>query len=215
VGAVSLDGRSGPDSAPGGDGSGHHPLDISLYLTGGWNRVAHNTCIRAPSENRAHGARNDRLAHLYVSVGDRLAHRLPDCISVCVPVCERFVYSYSVGLAVFVSGSADAAALRIFVVLWPFQYRPSGDDKMDGGPGDDNINGSSDHDQLSGGAGADRLQGSGEDDILDARDGEVDIAIDCGENGGAVYNETVFYDVGVDPEPINCEVLNPPSQPTP
>jgi hypothetical protein len=71
---------------------------------------------------------------------------------------------------------------------------------------------------VSGGPGADRLFGLTGADTLDARDGEADLEIDCGEDSdpwpdGSEDTDTVFYDVGIDPTPINCEIENPPAPP--
>jgi hypothetical protein len=51
---------------------------------------------------------------------------------------------------------------------------------------------------------ADTLKGRADRDALRAADAQADRLIDC---GGAT--DKVYYDVGLDPEPVNCEVLNP------
>jgi hypothetical protein len=52
--------------------------------------------------------------------------------------------------------------------------------------------------------GADSLFGLQGDDDLTARDGLADVAIDCDGD-----QDIGRYDVGLDPDPIDCETLNP------
>jgi len=77
-------------------------------------------------------------------------------------------------------------------------------DRLFGGTGDDEMHGYLGNDFVEGGPGADELMGGGERDTLNAADGEADVLIDCGGN-----TDRVFYDVGIDPEPVGCEGLNP------
>jgi hypothetical protein len=51
---------------------------------------------------------------------------------------------------------------------------------------------------------ADTLKGGADRDALRAADAEADRLIDCGGN-----TDKAYHDVGLDPEPGNCEVLNP------
>jgi hypothetical protein len=51
---------------------------------------------------------------------------------------------------------------------------------------------------------ADTLKGGADTVALRAVDGKADRLVDCGGN-----TDKVYYDVGLDPEPVNCEVLNP------
>jgi hypothetical protein len=52
---------------------------------------------------------------------------------------------------------------------------------------------------------ANTLKGGADRDALGALDGEADrLKFDCGGN-----TDKVYYDVGLDPEPVNCGVLNP------
>jgi hypothetical protein len=119
VGAVSLDGRAGSSGALGGDGYGHHPLDVALRVSGGADRAA--------SANRAHGLGGDSRSNC--SGGHLRAHgSRDDCLAqcvvpVCVPVRERFAPRFSLGLAVPLDGSANAAALST-VLLRPFFSLP-------------------------------------------------------------------------------------------
>ena len=54
VGAVSPDGRTGPGSARGDDGCGHHPLDVALRVSGGPDGAVHRSYVRAASAKPAH-----------------------------------------------------------------------------------------------------------------------------------------------------------------
>jgi Ca2+-binding RTX toxin-like protein len=81
-----------------------------------------------------------------------------------------------------------------------------GRDRLFGATGDDYLRGYVGNQLVDGGPGADTLLGGGNSDRLRAADGEADEVIDC----GAGVNDRVFYDVGLDPEPVGCEVvLNP------
>jgi Ca2+-binding RTX toxin-like protein len=89
----------------------------------------------------------------------------------------------------------------------------SGVNGMSGGPGNDTINGGegndiilsgNGNDAVSGGAGADLLDAQEGNDTVDALDGERDGKTACGPDF-----DTVYYDVGIDPAPIDCENHKP------
>ena len=76
---------------------------------------------------------------------------------------------------------------------------------MNGGAGSDDLNGGTDDDALTGGAGRDDLTGGAGDDTINARDGEVDLRIDC----GAGTRDVAVVDVN-DPATVGCEAVNRP-----
>jgi Ca2+-binding RTX toxin-like protein len=80
----------------------------------------------------------------------------------------------------------------------------SGADTLDGKGGNDTLQGADGADVMTGGPGADSFAGSDGDDTLHADDGEADTNI----NGGPL-TDTVFYDVGIDPNPVAVEIRNP------
>jgi hypothetical protein len=114
VGAVSFDGLTSSGGALGGDGYGHHPLDVALRVSGRADRAAHSS-VRALSADRAYGLRGDSRSN--GSGGHLRGHgSRDDCLAqcgvpVCVPVRERFAPRLSLGLAVPLDGSANTAAL--------------------------------------------------------------------------------------------------------
>ncbi|MFL5844366.1 MAG: calcium-binding protein [Solirubrobacteraceae bacterium] len=85
----------------------------------------------------------------------------------------------------------------------------AGDDQIDGGAGDDTIHGGADNDTIVGGAGHDLINGDGDysgttiggNDVIKARDGEVD-QITCG--WGADIAEVDADDA----EDVDCETVD-------
>jgi Ca2+-binding RTX toxin-like protein len=75
-----------------------------------------------------------------------------------------------------------------------------GVDLVDGGPGNDTIGGGGGSDDITGGPGIDSIAGSDGDDVIHADDGEADTSL----TGGPGI-DTVYYDVGLDAEPIAIE----------
>jgi Ca2+-binding RTX toxin-like protein len=79
-----------------------------------------------------------------------------------------------------------------------------GPDVMDGGAGNDSVAGNDGDDEVTGGPGADALLGGENDDVLRADDDEADTNL----NGGP-GTDTVYFDEGVDPQPVATEVAVP------
>jgi len=75
-----------------------------------------------------------------------------------------------------------------------------GDDVLDGGPGNDTIAGSAGNDTITGGPGADSMNGSYGNDVFYAHDGEADTLI-----SGGPGIDTAYYDAGLDPAPLAIE----------
>jgi hypothetical protein len=112
---------------------------------------------------------------------------------VCPPEGDRFVFA--------LAGGNDRVTL-----VDPFgsglASRPT---VMDGGAGNDALNGGTDDDTLTGGPGRDELNGGAGDDTLNARDGEIDLKIDC----GAGTRDVAVVDVN-DPPTVGCESVDRP-----
>lgn len=102
MGTVPPDGRPGPSGASGGGGRGHRPLDVSLYAPGGPDRGAQGY-VRAPDADRGYGPGGDHSR----------AHSPRDNYPVRVAgrFAGRFSYCFSLGLAVPLDGSANAAPI--------------------------------------------------------------------------------------------------------
>jgi hypothetical protein len=79
-----------------------------------------------------------------------------------------------------------------------------GNDTINGGEGNDIILSGNGNDAVSGGPGADLLDAQEGNDTVDALDGERDGKTACGPDF-----DTVYYDVGIDPAPIDCENHKP------
>jgi Ca2+-binding RTX toxin-like protein len=79
----------------------------------------------------------------------------------------------------------------------------AGADELSGRAGADLLSGLDDGDELEGGPGADQLFGGAGNDTLDARDGEIDARIACGDG----VRDTANIDLR-DPAPTDCEVVN-------
>ena len=71
---------------------------------------------------------------------------------------------------------------------------------LDGGKGDDVIEGLLGPDKITGGPGRDRLSGGGGDDTINARDGERDM-VNCGQG-----TDTATVD-RIDSVSPNCETI--------
>lgn len=82
-------------------------------------------------------------------------------------------------------------------------------DVLAGGAGAEIINGSEGDDDLTGGAGADTIEGNEGVDTVRARDGEVDLVIDCDSASSVTQGagESAFVDAA-DPEPLRCETVD-------
>jgi CSLREA domain-containing protein len=78
----------------------------------------------------------------------------------------------------------------------------SGFENVQGSEDDDHIEGDNKANLLIGGGDPDELLGRGGIDIIDAKDNEADIEIDCGPGNNA--NEKAKYDKGLDPKPKSC-----------
>ena len=76
---------------------------------------------------------------------------------------------------------------------------------QNGGAGGDTLRGGADDDVLAGGSGRDDMSGGAGDDTLNARDGEVDLKIDC----GAGTRDVAVVDVN-DPTTVGCESVDRP-----
>ena len=76
-----------------------------------------------------------------------------------------------------------------------------GDDEIRGFGGDDILEGHMGKDELFGGPGRDIIRGSRGYDKISAADGEVDIELDCGEDGGKILTR----DDKKDPNATNCD----------
>ena len=76
----------------------------------------------------------------------------------------------------------------------------NGDDTIDGGAGNDVLLGQGGNDTMTGGAGSDEFLGATGNDTMHANDGEADVTI----NGGSEV-DTAFYDNGIDPNPVATE----------
>jgi Putative metal-binding motif/RTX calcium-binding nonapeptide repeat (4 copies) len=112
---------------------------------------------------------------------------------VCPADGERFVFNLDAG--------NDAVTLAEPYTLG----LPSRPTVMNGGAGTDDLNGGADDDTLTGGAGRDDMTGGGGDDTLNARDGEIDVRIDC----GAGTRDVAVVDVN-DPATVGCESVDRP-----
>jgi Ca2+-binding RTX toxin-like protein len=79
-----------------------------------------------------------------------------------------------------------------------------GADTIDGAAGNDTLIGNNGADQLTGGPGADSFAGGAGDDVIHAEDDFADVSIN-----GAQDNDTAYYDLGIDPNPVATETKIP------
>lgn len=79
-----------------------------------------------------------------------------------------------------------------------------GNDVLTGAGGNDVLKGNDGNDDMTGGAGSDQFLASSGNDTMHADDDEADASI----NGGP-GTDTVYYDAGVDPQPLATENLIP------
>ena len=71
-----------------------------------------------------------------------------------------------------------------------------------GSEDDDEVLGDDKANRLIGGGNLDTIRGRGGIDVIDAKDNEADIEIDCGPGDNS--KEKAKIDVGLDPDPISC-----------
>jgi hypothetical protein len=87
-------------------------------------------------------------------------------------------------------------------------YASSGNDSLNGGPGDDVLFGDDEdgpygNDTITGGLGEDKLRGFGGTNVVYAKDGIADKAVECADPDIAGSSGTATWDVGLD-KPIQC-----------
>ena len=78
----------------------------------------------------------------------------------------------------------------------------SGIESFQGSEDDDTILGSGGKDFLVGGGDPDEIRGRGGIDVIDAKDGDADVLIDCGPGDNS--KEKAKIDQGLDPDPVSC-----------